>query len=335
MEDTALESIKLIPKQILQTFEETQKLSFPDEYKSADGIMLAGMGASMFCYHVISSLFKEELTAPLLGINTYRVPRFDAKKMLLIASSYSGSTEEVVYNLKDGHNAGYMCTSVSAGGELAKVALAFGAPHYNFDPKFNPSKQPRMGQGYMIFGSAGILNVLGYFRTQLTDSFLPEIELQMDNLNAEAQQKTSSLKNQELVFVSADHLSGNAHILRNQTNETGKLFASYALVPELNHHLMEGLKHPIDKRITFVFLESDMYFERNNKRIELTKEVVKKNNCNVLEFKAKTSTKLSQFVETLIFGGFLTYYLGKLYNENPNLIPWVDFFKEKLGKMEE
>ena len=41
MEDTALESIKLIPKQILQTFEETQKIVYPDTYKKTEGVLLA------------------------------------------------------------------------------------------------------------------------------------------------------------------------------------------------------------------------------------------------------------------------------------------------------
>lgn len=335
MEDTALESIKLIPKQIQQTFEETQKITFPDAYKKTDGVLLAGMGASMYSYHVISSLFKDELKVPLVGVNTYNVPHFTTANMLFIASSYSGSTEEVVHNLKDAHRKGYLCTSVSAGGELATTSQSFGIPHYSFNPINNPSKQPRMGQGYMVFGSVGILSSLGYLKTPVSDSFLPEIEARMGELDKLAKEIVDQVLGQELVFVAADHLSGNAHILRNQTNETGKLFASYALIPELNHHLMEGLKNPKDKKITFIFVDSDLCFSRNLQRFELTKEVVKKNNCKVLSFKAQTKTKLSQFVETLIFGGYLAYYLGRLYNESPNLIPWVDYFKEKLGKMEE
>ena len=290
------------------------------------------MGASMYSYHVISSLFKEELTVPLVGVNTYGVPHFTSSNMLFIASSYSGSTEEVIHNLKDAHRKNYLCTSVSAGGELSTTAQGFGLPHYSFNPIHNPSKQPRIGQGYMVFGSAGILSSLGYLKTPLSYSFLPEIEVRMRELYKLAKELVDQVLNQELVFVAADHLSGNAHILRNQTNETGKLFASYALVPELNHHLMEGLKNPSDKRITFIFIESDLYYPRNIQRFELTKEVVTKNNCNVLSFKAQTKTKFSQFVEMLIFGGYLAYYLGRLYNESPNLIPWVDYFKEKLGK---
>ena len=34
-----------------------------------------------------------------------------------------------------------------------------------------------------------------------------------------------------------------------------------------------------------------------------------------------------------MWGGYLTYYLAQEYQENPNTIPWVDYFKSKLGPL--
>lgn len=334
MQDTAFDSIKLIPKQIEQAWNETHELNFSDNYRYANKVMLVGMGGSIFNYFVIDSLFGQSLKIPLLKANNYGVGAVVDRQTLLIASSYSGTTEEVVYNLKEAYEKGALCTAITSGGALTEFCKTHNLPHYNFQPQYNPSRQPRMGQGYMIFGAVGILDKLAYFKDSLDLSFVSEVEKLTTVLGLSAKELAKKLLNKELVYVAADHLSGNAHIIRNQTNETAKLFATYALVPELNHHLMEGLKNPTDKKIAFVFIDSDLYFERNKKRMLLTQEVVSKNGVEVYSYKAQTNTALAQFVEVLMWGGYLTYYLGKNYQEDPNKIPWVDYFKAKLGKLE-
>lgn len=330
--DTALESIKLLPQQIRQTWEDTEKLEFNQEYKNLEQIVISGMGGSIYNYYFLESVFKDELNKPLIKVNNYGLPTFVNEKTLFIASSYSGTTEEVIFNLKQALNKKAKCVVFSAGGGLLEIAKTEKIPYYHFEPKYNPSGQPRMGQGYMLFGALGILANLGYLKRSVDLTFLNEIGKLTDKLHGYAKELANKLLNQELFFVAADHLSGNAHILRNQTNETAKLYANYNLVPELNHHLMEGLKHPDNRNRIFVFLNSQLYQKRNQQRLNLTKEVIKKNGYQVLEFAPFGNSKLAQFVEVLIWGGYLTYELGKSYQEDPNQIPWVDYFKNKLGK---
>jgi len=330
--DTALESIKLLPQQIRQTWEDTEKLEFNQEYKNLEQIVISGMGGSIYNYYFLESVFKDELNKPLIKVNNYGLPTFVNEKTLFIASSYSGTTEEVIFNLKQALNKKAKCVVFSAGGGLLEIAKTEKIPYYHFEPKYNPSGQPRMGQGYMLFGALGILANLGYLKRSVDLTFLNEIRKITDKLHGYAKELANKLLNQELFFVAADHLSGNAHILRNQTNETAKLYANYNLVPELNHHLMEGLKHPDNRNRIFVFLNSQLYQKRNQQRLNLTKEVIKKNGYQVLEFAPFGNSKLAQFVEVLIWGGYLTYELGKSYQEDPNQIPWVDYFKNKLGK---
>lgn len=330
--DTALESIKLLPQQIRQTWEDTEKLEFNQEYKNLEQIVISGMGGSIYNYYFLESVFKDELNKPLIKVNNYGLPTFVNEKTLFIASSYSGTTEEVIFNLKQALNKKAKCVVFSAGGGLLEIAKTEKIPYYHFEPKYNPSGQPRMGQGYMLFGALGILANLGYLKRSVDLTFLSEIRKITDKLHGYAKELANKLLNQELFFVASDHLAGNAHILRNQTNETAKLYANYNLVPELNHHLMEGLKHPDNRNRIFVFLNSQLYQKRNQQRLNLTKEVIKKNGYQVLEFAPFGNSKLAQFVEVLIWGGYLTYELGKSYQEDPNQIPWVDYFKNKLGK---
>jgi len=335
MQDTALESIKLIPKQIQQAWTEMYDVEIADQYRQAELIAFAGMGGSIYNYHVINSLFKDQIKKPIIKINNYQSPLYYNQQTLFVALSYSGSTEEVVYDLKQAEKRECQCFVLSTGGSVIDYAKEKNVPYYQFKPIHNPSGQPRMGQGYMLFGPIALLNKLGYFQPDVNIQELAELDNLLSKISESAEKLSKQVMNQELFFVASDHLAGNAHILRNQTNETAKLFANYNLIPELNHHLMEGLKNPKSRNKTFIFLESDLYFKRNQTRVELTKEVIEKNKLNMLSYKPQTKTKLAQFVEILIWGGYFTYFLGKAYGEDPNKIPWVDYFKEKLGKMTE
>ena len=105
-------------------------------------------------------------------------------------------------------------------------------------------------------------------------------------------------------------------------------------IPELNHHLMEGLKHPANNKdnLYFIFIDSDLYSNRIRQRFEITKDVVSQNNIQFSSFKPSSNDKLSQVFEVIQFAGFLNFYLSMLYEQDPAPIPWVDYFKTQLGQ---
>jgi glucose/mannose-6-phosphate isomerase len=146
-----------------------------------------------------------------------------------------------------------------------------------------------------------------------------------------AQEDISKFTNIIPVIFAAEHLAGNAQILRNQFNETSKTFSAYYLVPDLNHHLMEGLAFPKDMGVTFFILNSQNYSPKIQKRMQLTREVVEQNKQTVYEYVTTGKNAFDDFVEVLLYGSYLTLYLGLYYDQNPAINPWVDMFKEKLA----
>ena len=330
--DTALESIKLIPEQCKQAYEEAKKIVLPEEYKHVKNIAIAGMGGSIYAFYAIDCLFRDVLPVPMTKINTYGIPKSVGPDTLFIASSYSGTTEEVIYNLTEAQKAGAKTVAVSMGGKTIALQQEKGLPFYQFDPKNNPSGQPRMGQGYMLFSMMAILETLGLIPA-IDMAVLEEVAALVPEMVQKTPEEAKAFIDTEPFIVAAEHLSGCAHIMRNQTNETAKSYADYNLIPELNHHLMEGLKHPKDKKMQFIFIDSALYRPRIRERFTITKEVVEKQGIPTRTYMPKSTTKLGQFVEVLMWGGYLTYFLAKDYNENANAIPWVDYFKEKLGPL--
>ncbi|MFA6993970.1 MAG: SIS domain-containing protein, partial [Patescibacteria group bacterium] len=70
----------------------------------------------------------------------------------------------------------------------------------------------------------------------------------------------------------------------------------------------------------------------NRRRIEITKEVVESNGVDFIEYQLRGKTKLEQALELLSFGSYVNFYLAILNGVDPSPIPWVDYFKEQLGK---
>jgi glucose/mannose-6-phosphate isomerase len=320
-------------KQCMQVWTEG-KIVFPSEYKVIDNIIVCGMGGSAYGGYVAQTLFKDALAVPIYSNNDYHLPAFANNRSLIILSSYSGSTEESLSCGEEAYEKRFPVIGITAGGKLAELLTSHNSPFLHFNPINNPSGQPRLGTGYMVLGFISLLVNLGFIK--YTDEevmqAVKEVEEQVEQMKAVAQEVAKQLQGKIPALFAAEHLVGNVHILRNQLNETAKTFSAFEDIPELNHHLMEGLKNPQDNKLAVLFVNSDMYSDKIKKRMELTKDVVAKNNVSVLNYNPAGTTKLAQSLSVLSFGGYLSLYLALLYGQDPSLIPWVDYFKEQLSK---
>lgn len=297
-------------------------------------IVFCGMGGSALGAQVVYHLFKQELVEPLYINNDYDLPKFAGQNTLVILSSYSGTTEEVISCYEEAKKRGCMVLGFTTGGKLASQAESNNDPVIIVDPINNPSGQPRLGTGYNVVGTMMILKKLGLLdldENALTKD-IQTLKEKQETVKNIAKEIAGKIYGQIPLIITASHLVGCAYVLRNQFNETAKSFAAYSPLPELNHHLMEGLKNPPRKNMVALVIESNLYHETIQKRTVLTENVIEKNDLSVVKYKPVGPTKLIQALETLIFGGYLTFYLAMLYEQDPSLIPWVDYFKEQLAK---
>ncbi|MBI2411173.1 MAG: hypothetical protein HYV32_04750 [Candidatus Kerfeldbacteria bacterium] len=304
---------------------------YTDAYKNSANIVLCGMGGSAYGGYIAQSLFHDELQRPLMVNSDYHLPGFVNEQSLVLLSSYSGSTEEPLSCAEEAKVRKANITGFSSGGALAKL-FPTQYPGFIFEPKHNPSGQPRLGTGYMSMGTIALLRQLGVISItkEEAQAAVQEVRANQEATKQQAMAIAQQIQQTIPVMFAAEHLGGNVHILRNQMNETAKSFAAYGELPELNHHFMEGLKYPQDKKLTVIFINSSHYSAHLQKRMALTKEVVSKNNIAWVEYQAAGSTKLAQMLNVLSFGGYLSLFEAFIYGLDPSLIPWVDYFKEQL-----
>lgn len=336
-------SLQALSRQVAQIWHEAAGLEFPADYKRANKVIVLGMGGSAIGADVVRSVFASELKVPVQIVNGYNPPSFVDSKTLVIASSYSGNTEEVESAAKQASAKKAKVVIISAGGNLQKFARKNKLPALIFSTKNNPCGSPRMGLGYSVVGQLAIFAKLGFLRVGSKDIALIiktinkyEAIFGVKNLvkNNFAKQVAQKARERSVWYVASEHLLGNAHVAANQMNENGKRFGGYFALPELNHHLLEGMLNPKSNRDTllFVLIESKLYHSRNQKRYGITKKVLDKNNIQNISYVCQEKNKLEQMCEVLVLSGYISYYAALVTGIDPTAIPFVDFFKDQMSR---
>jgi len=332
-----LESIALLDSQLKQAYDEARKIKFAKEYSKINKIVTCGMGGSQLGVDLIKHLFSQELSLPIIQVKNYDLPKFIDRQTLVFLLSYSGTTEEVLNNLRIIRKNKARAIIITSGGALAKISKSKKIPAYIFKPIFNPSAQPRLGTGYLIGSMVAILRRLRILK--VSDNQVAELIkaaklsfLEYKNLN-QIQSLSQKLVNKIPVIVASEFLLGNAHIMANQINESAKQTAIYFAIPELNHHLLEGLTFPkgLKSHWHFLFFTSKDYNPRNQIRHQLTQKILSLQNIAFNQIKFR-GDKINQAMEMLVFGSLLSYQMSKLNKVDPNKIPWVDYLKAQLKK---
>lgn len=338
------ESIACLPDQISQTLEDARSVEMPESHRDINKVVLNGMGGSNLGARIVQSVFEEELSVPVIVAPGYKLPGYVDEKTLFLISSYSGNTEEPLSVYEEAKSSGAKIAAVTASQEnnkLEDLMQKDGLPGFAFNPRQNPSGQPRLGLGYSVFSILAILSKAGlitlkeeevkeaveYLRSK-NEQWGPESETDKNR----AKQIAEELKGRVPVLIGAEFLEGNLHTLRNQMCENCKNFADYLTLPDLNHFLLEGLAHPEGNKenLAFLFIDSELYSSEVRRRSELTKQTVEKNGIKVLEYRTEAGSAVGQSLELLQLGSWMTFYLAIVNDEDPSLIPWVDWFKKKL-----
>ncbi|MDX1535105.1 MAG: SIS domain-containing protein, partial [Thermoplasmata archaeon] len=150
------------------------------------------------------------------------------------------------------------CLAVSAGGELAEMALARGLPHVAVPPGF----APRAALGYLL---APLLTLLAGTSSSL-ESELPDALAELSRIRREwvpavptpenqAKRLAQALEGKVPIVYGPPPYAGVARRWQTQLNENAKVLAWHSVLPEANHNEIVGwLEGPDPDRFAPVFL---------------------------------------------------------------------------------
>jgi glucose/mannose-6-phosphate isomerase len=332
-----------LAEQVRTAWHDAQEMTIPKTHAKADHMLIAGMGGSALGPHILQCTLSSKTKVPLTIVNDYMLPAWVNSNTLVILSSYSGTTEEVLFAAEDARKKKAKLLAIAAGGTLAAWAKKHEIPAYIFSPG-DLAKQPRLGVGFSFAGILGLLARAGVVSVKEEDmrraiAAMAEVTdlCASDVLFEEnpAKQVAAAIAEKNVLIVGAEHLRGNAHILANQINETGKQFATHFALPELNHHLLESFSHPKDfaQNTAMLFLHSSLYHPRTRKRFTVTADMVEEIGIHVVDYVARGKDALEEACEVLQFSSYVSWYLAMLNKEQTTDTPYVDAFKKLMGKV--
>lgn len=341
--DRIVDSFNGLAKQIIEAYGLAGELKLAFKKSSIKNIVVCGMGGSNLASEFVRASFADQLKVPITLLRGYNLPGFVNSQTMVVCSSYSGNTEEVLSAFKQAVAKKSKIVVITTGGKLFLLAKKHKKPVVKLSRRFNPSKQPRYGVGSQL---GALLSVFSSLRLiKLSKSELEDSAEYLDILGCLFGVENSSDKNpakqvaRDLsgfapIVVAAEHLSANARIFSNQVNESAKNLAMPFLIPELNHHLMEGLALPtkVVSKIKFVFFDSSLYSQNIQKRFLVTQKVLKKQKIGFINYRVESENRLMSGLEVLLFGSWVSFYLAFLNGQKPAQVPWVDFFKKELKK---
>jgi len=336
-----LGSIGTIPDQVEAAWGEISGSRFSNLGHKVNHIVVVGMGGSALGAHLIQHVFRDELRIPLTVVSDYSAPAWIDEKTLIILSSYSGGTEEVMAIAEYAISKKTPMVVLTTGGDLQAFAEKNSLPAVVFSSELNTCGQPRIGLGYAVTYLLAIfcqLRVLELASTEISRIIMQLRQMNRCYANPEgenpAYQLASITSGKSVMILASEHLTGNAHIMANQWNENAKNLAMWFAIPELNHHLLEGMSHPRSNRehLAAVLIQSDLYDMRNQKRHEITRALLEEQGIRCLIVPARGETALEQAYNLLLLGAYASFYQAIMNDVDPSPIPWVDQFKQLMTK---
>ncbi len=296
--------------------------------KGASGFIVNGMGGSALPAMVL----KTWIPGLDVSINrTYDLSGFSRENLqnkLIILSSYSGNTEEVISVFNEAKKGGLNMAVVSTGGKLLSLAKENKTPYIEL-PK--AGIQPRMALGFFIKAFLKLMDKedeLGKLN-ELENILSPALYEEKGKMLAQ------NSKDKVPVIYASDRNLSLAYIWKIKLNETGKIPAFYNVLPELNHNEMTGfdVMEPTKKLsvgFRFIILKDIDDNEMVLKRMEVLEKLYKDRGLDVEVVEIKEKNSWIKIFSSLLLADWFAYYTANAYGLEAEQVPMVEEFKKLI-----
>lgn len=300
------------------------------------GLIVAGMGGSASGGRLALGALGARLERPLVVSDGYALPGWAGPSTLVLASSYSGNTEETLAAYDDAAQRGAPRLVATTGGELAERARADGVPVIPIPGGF----QPRAAIGYALVSAleaAALCGAAPSVRTEIEAAAALAAELVEEwgpdaGEDSLAKSIALALDGRVPVIAGAELAAAAAYRWKCQFNENAGLPAFASVLPEADHNEVVGWQAagPLG-RFAYVSLEDPGAHPRNARRAELTAGIAEAGASPAVRVQARGTTPVERLVSLVLLGDLVSIYAAVLRSADPVHIPAIDDLKSALA----
>ena len=328
---------------------------FPDQLREARGIgggavltlpgqgaravVVTGMGGSAIGGEIAAACLSGTMPVPCAVVRGYDVPAYVDRDTVVVAASYSGSTEETLSAYRGAASRQARIVCITTGGELARLARAAGHDVVEIPPGL----PPRAALGYSLIPLLMVLARLG---------LAPDPASDVDDAIAAARRAVAAYGlgvplgsnpakqlaawfrgGIPVIYGSVPLTTAVATRWCGQISENAKTVAHRNELPEMDHNEIVGWSgaRPLGGRARVVFLRDAGDHPRVGKRVAITRREIEAAGAEVKEAEGTGASALGRALSLVALGDFTSFYLAVLAGVDPTPVEPIDRLKKALA----
>lgn len=301
-------------------------------------VVVSGMGGSALAATLLKSWLKSEMNVSFEVVRSYDLPAYVDQNTLVVASSYSGNTEETLSCYDQADKKGAQVAIIAAGGKLIEIAKE---KEISYMPL--PSGiQPRMA---VIYNLCALVKLLANFGIVSTDK-LSEIAgvaewlasetakwaNEVPTVNNYAKKLAIQAVGKTAVFYGGALTAPVAYKWKISWNENAKNVSFWNELPEFNHNEFMGwTSHPVEKPFAVFDIVSNLEHPQILKRFEVSDRLLSGLRPKSTVINLAGDSAIKQLLWGSILADYVSIYLAILNGVDPTPVVLIEKLKKELA----
>ena len=299
------------------------------EIDDVDHIVFAGMGGSGIIGDIISSILSKT-NIHVNVVKGYLLPKTVDSNTLVVATSISGNTDEVLSILKNSENSKAKFISFSSDGNLEKISIENNIKHV----KISQSHSPRASLPSFLYSILNVLeNVIPIKKNDIVESIskLEKTQKLISSSNLNEKNPSLSLanwiKNIPIIYYPSG-LHAAAIRFKNSLQENAKVHAISEDVIEACHNGIVAWENKTS--VQPILIQGHDDYIKTKERWKIFKEFLQSRQIDFKEINSDEGNILSKIMYLIYLLDYSTIYHAIESKIDPTPVKSIEFIKKRL-----
>jgi len=299
------------------------------EIDDVDHIVFAGMGGSGTIGDIISSILSKT-NIHVNVVKGYLLPKTVDSNTLVVATSISGNTDEVLSILKNSENSKAKFISFSSDGNLEKISIENNIKHV----KISQSHSPRASLPSFLYSILNVLeNVIPIKKNDVVESIskLEKTQKLISSSNLNEKNPSLSLanwiKNIPIIYYPLG-LHAAAIRFKNSLQENAKVHAISEDVIEACHNGIVAWENKTS--VQPILIQGHDDYIKTKERWKIFKEFLQSRQIDFKEVNSDEGNILSKIMYLIYLLDYSTIYHAIESKIDPTPVKSIEFIKKRL-----
>ena len=301
------------------------------------GVLCLGMGGSGAGGMFLSTLADNSGGLPFVVWRDYGLPSWWGPEWLVIATSYSGNTEETISGVREVLDSGGTVIGISSGGEMKEILSNSDGSLFVSVPG---GQMPRSAFGHLFGTQLSVCWSLGIMEKpsgkDINDMIQrlrsSSIEFDISGGNGLVVTMAESMLDNQIGIIAPTMLISAARRFANQLNENSDVFARPSELPEMNHNEIVAWASTNDSQHSIIYFSCEGIHPRVSSRMNWMLENIENHNSWIIDCEGESL--LERLLYASHISDWISIALALLRGVDPSEMASIDELKSYISKIQ-